>query len=158
MVTPGHANGHLSLWDPADRILFSGDHLLARIVPVPSLEGADPATRRRTFVEYLEGLDRFAQIDPAVVLAGHGRGFTALELLVRRLRDHSRARADDVAAILRDGPASPFDVARRLQWQPEGARLVLGLANAQGHLDLLEQAGRVTVDSRAEIVRYRLSP
>jgi glyoxylase-like metal-dependent hydrolase (beta-lactamase superfamily II) len=158
MVTPGHADGHLSLWDPADRTLFSGDHLLARIVPVPSLNGGDPGTqRRRAFVEYLEGLDRFAQLDPAVVLPGHGRGFTALELLVRRLRDHSRARAGDIAAILRDGPASPFDIALRLQWQPEGARLVLGLANAQGHLDLLEQAGRATVDSRAEVVRYRLS-
>jgi glyoxylase-like metal-dependent hydrolase (beta-lactamase superfamily II) len=156
VVTAGHADGHLSLWDPSDRILFSGDHLLARIIPVPSLDGAGAAGRRRTFVEYLGGLDRFTELDPAVVLPGHGRPFAEVELLAYRLRDHSRARADAIAAILRDGPATPFDIALRLQWQPEGARLVLGLANAQGHLDLLAEAGRVTVDTGSGAVRYRL--
>ena len=38
---PGHAEGHLSLWDPAARVLFSGDHLLAPHHPRPQ-----PRTRR----------------------------------------------------------------------------------------------------------------
>jgi glyoxylase-like metal-dependent hydrolase (beta-lactamase superfamily II) len=156
VVSSGHADGHLSLWDPGDRILFSGDHLLARIIPVPSLPATDSPGSRRTFVEYLDGLDRFVQLDPAAVLPGHGRGFTAVDLLARRLQDHSRARADDIAVILRDGPATPFDIALRLQWQPEGARLAMGLANAQGHLGLLEHDGRVTVDGGGGVVRYRL--
>ena len=35
VVSPGHAEGHLSLWDPAARVLFSGDHLLAAHHPRP---------------------------------------------------------------------------------------------------------------------------
>jgi glyoxylase-like metal-dependent hydrolase (beta-lactamase superfamily II) len=156
VVTPGHADGHLSLWDPAEHILFSGDHLLARIIPVPSLGDRDWGTRRRNLPEYLASLSRFVEMDPEVVLPGHGRAFTEIDVLAERLRDHSRRRADEVSAILCDGPATVFDVARRLQWQPAGARLVLGLAHAQGHLDLLHDAERVTAGSDGGVIRYRL--
>ena len=156
LVSSGHAEGHLSLWDPAARILFSGDHLLARIIPVPSLQGGDRASRRHSLVEYLHGLPRFVALDPTVVLPGHGRAFAEIGVLAARLRSHSRERADDIAGILADGPATPFDVTHRLQWQPEGARLVMGLANVQGHLDLLEEAGRVISDTADAVVEYRL--
>lgn len=49
-----------------------------------------------------------------------------------------------------------FNVALRLQWQPTGERLVMGLAHLQGHLDLLEEAGRVTADTGGAAVSYRL--
>jgi glyoxylase-like metal-dependent hydrolase (beta-lactamase superfamily II) len=156
VVTPGHAEGHLSLWDPAARVLFSGDHLLARIIPVPSLEGGDGCRRRRSLVEYLAGLSRFVALDPKVVLPGHGRAFTGVDVLAVRLRSHGRERANEVASILGAGPATPFEVARCLQWQPEGARLVLGLAHAQGHLDLLEDAGEVVAERDGAVVSYRL--
>lgn len=156
LLSSGHAEGHLSLWDPDDGVLLSGDHLLPRIIPVPTLVGGDETARRRPFVEYLDGLDRFEALQPEVLLPGHGSAFTDVALLTNRLRRHSEARADDVAAILADGPATPFDIAHRLQWQPQGARLVMGLANVQGHLDLLTEAGRVIGEEADGSVSYRL--
>ena len=156
VVSSGHAEGHLSLWDPAARVLFSGDHLLARIIPVPSIEPGDGAGRRHSLVEYLAGLPRFVAFDPAVVLPGHGLAFTEMAVLDARLRSHSRQRADDIAAILRERPATPFEIARRLQWQPEGARLIAGLAHVQGHLDLLQETGRVTPVIAGGAARYQL--
>ncbi len=156
MITPGHADGHLSLWDPVERVLFSGDHLLARIIPVPSLGEGTAPPRRRSLVDYLASLPAFVALGPAVVLPGHGRAFTAVDVLAERLRAHSRDRAAQIETILRDGPATTFELARRLQWQPEGARLVLGLAHAQGHLGLLEADGRVISDDDGGVVSYRL--
>jgi glyoxylase-like metal-dependent hydrolase (beta-lactamase superfamily II) len=156
VVSPGHAEGHLSLWDPAARVVFSGDHLLARIIPVPSLEPGDEATRRHSLVEYLAGLPRFVAFDPTIVLPGHGRAFTDMAVLDARLRSHSRQRADDIAAILAERPATPFEVARRLQWHPEGARLLVGLAHVQGHLDLLQEACRVIPATDGAVARYQL--
>jgi glyoxylase-like metal-dependent hydrolase (beta-lactamase superfamily II) len=157
LLSSGHADGHLSLWDPRDGTLFSGDHLLPRIIPVPTLQGGAESERRRPFVEYLSGLDRFDALQPELLLPGHGSGFTDVELLTGRLHSHSQARADDIAAILADAPATPYEIARRLQWQPQGARLVMGLANVQGHLDLLAEDGRVVADERDEGVRYGLA-
>jgi glyoxylase-like metal-dependent hydrolase (beta-lactamase superfamily II) len=156
VLSPGHADGHLSLWDPAARVLFSGDHLLARIIPVPSLDLRNGAGRRRNLTEYLGGLDRFVGLDPAVVLPGHGPRFAKVDVLATRLRRHSAERAEHIAAILSGGPATPFGIAHTLQWQPQGARLILGLANVQGHLDLLEAAGRVISEPAGAAVRYRL--
>src|SRR3546814_13199772 len=34
-VTPGHSVGHVSLYEPDERVLLSGDHLLACINPNP---------------------------------------------------------------------------------------------------------------------------
>jgi hypothetical protein len=51
---------------------------------------------------------------------------------------------------------TPFEVARRLQWHPEGERLVMGLAHVQGHLDLLEADGRVLWQMTDGVARYQL--
>jgi glyoxylase-like metal-dependent hydrolase (beta-lactamase superfamily II) len=106
-------------------------------------------------IEYLASLSRFIALDPRVMLPGHGRAFTGIEVLAARLRSHSRQRADEIETLLHGGPATPYEIARRLQWQPEGARLVLGLAHTQGHLDLLENAGRVLAQADGVAVRYR---
>ena len=156
VVSSGHAEGHLSLWDPAARVLFSGDHLLSRIIPSPSLDRGDRARRRHPLVEYLAGLPRFVAFDPTVLLPGHGRAFTGMAVLDARLRSHARQRADAIAAILLQRSATPFEIALRLQWQPEGARLLVGLAHVQGHLDLLQEAGRVTVAAVGDVLRYEL--
>jgi glyoxylase-like metal-dependent hydrolase (beta-lactamase superfamily II) len=156
-VTPGHSAGHLSLWDLAACALFSGDHLLGRIVPVPSLDVGEAGHRRPGLVDYLQSLPRFATLDPATVLPGHGRAFTGVDVLATRLYAHSRERQDDIARILADGPATPFEVTRRLLWHPAGPRLLAGIAHVQGHLDLLEAAGRVVAET-ADVTAYRLRP
>jgi glyoxylase-like metal-dependent hydrolase (beta-lactamase superfamily II) len=153
VVTPGHSDGHLSLWDPVDRVLLSGDHLLARIIPVPNLgEGA----RRRSLPAYLASLSTFTALDPQVVLPGHGRAFAEVDVLADRIRAHSRHRAEEIASLIREGPASVATVARRLQWHPEGGRLLLGLAHVQGHLDLLEDDGRVSWELDRGVRTYGL--
>ncbi len=158
LLSSGHADGHLSLWDAREGILFSGDHLLPRIIPVATLQGGPEAERRRPFVEYLSGLPRFDALQPELLLPGHGSGFTDVELLTDRVRAHSRQRSEDVVAILAeaDVPLTPYAIAQRLQWQPQGARLVMGLAHVQGHLDLIADAGRVVADDAGDAVTYRL--
>jgi glyoxylase-like metal-dependent hydrolase (beta-lactamase superfamily II) len=156
IVTPGHARGHLSLWDPDARVLFSGDHLLPRIIPVPSLEADDDRRRRHSMIEYLGSLPRFVALHPEVVLPGHGGAFTAVDVLAARLRSHAWQRAGEIETILRAGPANTFEISHSLQWQPDEARLLFGLAHVQGHLDLLEDAGRVSPEQHADVVAYRL--
>ncbi len=158
VVSPGHATGHLSLWDATERVLWSGDHLLGRIVPIAALDLDDKAAGRRpALLEYLATLGRYADLAPRVVLPGHGKPFTAVDVLVRRLRTHHAARADAVETTLRDlGAATPWDITTRLLWQPDGFRAVLGIAEAVTHLDLLEAEGRV--ERREDDGRRRYRP
>jgi glyoxylase-like metal-dependent hydrolase (beta-lactamase superfamily II) len=146
------------LWDAADRVLWSGDHLLGRIVPIAALDADGTAAGRRpALLDYLGTLARYAGLAPDILLPGHGKPFTDVDVLVRRLRTHHAARADAVEAILRDlGTATPWEITTRLLWQPDGYRAVLGIAEAATHLDVLEAEGRVECNEEHGQQRYRV--
>ena len=113
-VTPGHATGHLSLWEAETGVLLSGDHLLPRITPNPVLE-PDNVTgeRRRSLVEYLNSLDRFVALDPTVILPGHGPAFHDVGALVANMRVHHDRRAERVLELVRElGEPTPFATSR----------------------------------------------
>ena len=70
--TPGHSPGHVCLWNAAERLLCSGDHLLQLVSP--------PVTFERGFEtdpmgSYLASLERVAALAPDLVLPGHGPPF-----------------------------------------------------------------------------------
>jgi glyoxylase-like metal-dependent hydrolase (beta-lactamase superfamily II) len=158
-VTPGHATGHLSLWCDDGRFLLSGDHLLARIVPLPALDPAVTGTGHRPSLgEYMSSLARFVALDPAVVLPGHGEAFTDVAVLARRLCDHHAERCATVKAVVSElGRPTPFEVTERLLWQADGGRLLRGVAEVVGHLDLLEETGEVVTEADGAMVRYRVT-
>ena len=71
--TPGHSAGHVSFWRESDRVLICGDvintmhpFLMTRGVREPfDFFTPDPAENRRS-------IKRIADLDPALVLVGHG--------------------------------------------------------------------------------------
>jgi glyoxylase-like metal-dependent hydrolase (beta-lactamase superfamily II) len=160
-VTPGHATGHLSLFEADTGVLLSGDHLLPRITPNPILEpDAETGGRRRSLVEYLESLDRFVALDPSIVLPGHGPAFHDVGTLVASMRGHHDRRADRVLDLVRElGEPTPYDLATALFPNLEGFGVMLGVSEAVGHLDLLVDDGAVVVegDDTAGARRYRAS-
>jgi glyoxylase-like metal-dependent hydrolase (beta-lactamase superfamily II) len=148
-VTPGHSVGHLSLYDPTDRTLLSGDHLLACITPNPVLEPDldTPHGRRRSLVEYIDSLDRFCRLDPITVLPGHGPAFTDVPTLANAMRCHHGDRTDEILqAINRTGEPTPFDLVGALFPELTGFSIMLGISEIVGHLDLLERDGAVDID------------
>ncbi len=154
-VTPGHSPGHLSLWCDEAKLLLSGDHLLARIVPLPGLEPSGEG-HRHSLCEYLASLERFVALDPAVVLPGHGEVFTGVDVLARRLEAHHADRCATVKALVAElGHPTPFELAQALLWEAEGARLVRGVAEVVAHLDVLERDGDIEVEADGPVLRYR---
>ncbi|HET9733540.1 MAG TPA: MBL fold metallo-hydrolase [Acidimicrobiales bacterium] len=145
-VTPGHSVGHVSLYEPGERVLLSGDHLLACITPNPVLE-PDPDTvegRRRSLVEYLASLERFIRLDPLLVLPGHGPRFQDVPTLTEAMRHHHDSRADEILAIVRRlGDATPYELSCELFPHIKDFSVMLGVSEVVGHLDLLEDAGRL---------------
>ncbi len=147
IVTPGHAAGHLSLWDPVDRVLFSGDHLLPSITPNPLVELDEHSDlgRRRSLVEYLASLDRFAALHPSVVLPGHGPAFTDIGALVARTRAHHDQRAQDLARhVATLGEPTAFELSRAMFPHIDGFEVMLSISEVLGHIDLLIERGAVT--------------
>lgn len=145
-VTPGHSVGHVALFDPVSRVLVSGDHLLACITPNPVLEAdaESPDGRRRSLVEYLASLDRFVRLDPLLVLPGHGPRFCDVQMLTEATRRHHDVRANEILDVMDGlGEATPYELSRALFPDIEDFSIMLGVSEVVGHLDLLEDDGRL---------------
>jgi glyoxylase-like metal-dependent hydrolase (beta-lactamase superfamily II) len=95
--TPGHSPGHVCLWSAADRILCSGDHLLQVASPPVTFERG---FERDPMGSYLESLERVEQLDPALVLPGHGRPFADGARRARTIARGKRRRLDDVRELV----------------------------------------------------------
>jgi len=152
VCTPGHTGDHVCLFDPASKILISGDHVLPTITPhVPGLSPlADPLG---SYLESLEGLRRLGEV--SLVLPAHGHPFTDLPGRIDQIVAHHEDRLlqlQRIGAAL--GQATVVDLSRELF-----RRAVWGMmaeSETYAHLEYLRLRGkaqRLEIDGQAA---YRL--
>jgi glyoxylase-like metal-dependent hydrolase (beta-lactamase superfamily II) len=134
--TPGHASNCVCYLLPAERMLFTGDHVLGGVSPVILPPDGEMAA-------YINSLDKLGAYDFDRIAPGHGDVMTRGKRVIEMLRAHRMAREDKVLRCLADGAASidrltpavyddvPVD---RHQW----AKLTL-----EAHLIKLVSEGRV---------------
>jgi glyoxylase-like metal-dependent hydrolase (beta-lactamase superfamily II) len=94
--TPGHTPGHLSLWQPDERLLAVGDALSTYDVGWVNLalDGADAATTA------LASLQRLADLHPRVLLPAHGPIPTDTGATLSNALRRTQRLADDPAGAI----------------------------------------------------------
>jgi glyoxylase-like metal-dependent hydrolase (beta-lactamase superfamily II) len=110
--TPGHARGHLCLYEPNRKILVSGDHILNDITPNIQLWSDD----WNPLKEYLESLDKIHSLDIELVLPGHRSIFRDCRKRIQELKDHHSTRLEEILSILRNGKRNAYQVASEMSW------------------------------------------
>lgn len=151
--TPGHSPGHVCLFDPADRVLFAGDHILPELSPNIGLH---PQSTPDPLHEYLSGLKRMAGYQPRLVLPAHGRPFTSASARVAELVAHHERRLEQIVAIVDQDEKTAWQVALEL-WGPREQLYERRLALQEGlaHLQALAVDGRVLKLVTSSSVRWR---
>lgn len=155
LLTPGHAWGHLCLWEPQVRAVIVGD-MVASVGTILVAPGDGDMTL------YLEQLDRLARLGAHVALPAHGDPIDDPSRLFRHYVFHRRMReAKVMGAVLALAPAggpSAGAAAEELLPQVYGDTPVtlwpLALLSLQAHLQKLVVEGRVNFDGH----RYRGAP
>lgn len=157
--TPGHARGHICLYHRRSGRLLSGDHLLRDISSNPVLEPPLPGEteRPRSLAQYLHSLERVAALEVAIALPGHGAPITNHRgVITQRVRFH-RQRVEEIATILGEGPQTAFQIATALFSDLWGIQVFLAVSEVIGHLDILEEEGRIVSQQGEALVRYALT-
>jgi len=98
LLTPGHTPTNISVWLESERVLFTGDCLIAKYLP--NLDAGSPPDWRI----WLASIDRLEQLDAQIVVAGHGpvaRGaeVPAMIARVREVLHNSIARGASPTAL-----------------------------------------------------------
>jgi glyoxylase-like metal-dependent hydrolase (beta-lactamase superfamily II) len=158
---PGHSPTDTVFTIEAERLSIVGDHLIGHISSNPVIHRpldrpADVRDRMRSLPRYIDSLRRTAGLDVDLLLPGHGNpveGHRAL--VVERLEFHERRKAR-IYDGLGGGPTTAHGLALGLWGQVAEREAFLTLSEALGHLDLLEDEGRVALEEGEDgLLRYR---
>jgi glyoxylase-like metal-dependent hydrolase (beta-lactamase superfamily II) len=155
--TPGHCPEEVVFWQPEQRELLSGDHLLPDITPVTLLDvpATRTADRSRSLIRYNDSLTRVEQLPARRAFPSHGDVILNHRKLIAGYRLHQEKRKKRMLRSLQDGGLSPFELGRRMFPRVWRNQLHLVLSEVIGHLDVLESDGEVEVFEHEGVLRYR---
>ena len=149
--TPGHTAGHLSLFRPADGVLVAGDAVLPRITPTIGVN----RQREDPVGDYLDALRRLEALGVRRLLPGHGDPPADPAGRIRELAAATREETRAVEALVGEGPATAWEVARERHPHPEYPPSVLmhALRETLAHLHHAVREGRLRAEEGADGVR-----
>lgn len=143
--TPGHTRGCICL--RLGRYIFTGDTVLPDISPNVGGGDLQGTGLLRTFFASLEKV-RDLQRDDTLAMPGHGAPFRELAARCSVLIDHHRQRLDEIQTLLADGlPRSVYEIASSMFGRMKHIHLMLGTAEANSHLEYLEEEGELDRES-----------
>jgi glyoxylase-like metal-dependent hydrolase (beta-lactamase superfamily II) len=136
--TPGHAPSHICLFQPDNRLLVSGDHLLGRV----SLY-FDYGWTPDPVAEFLGSLDEVEQLDARLCLPGHGRPFTDVRAHIEANRAEVNDRIESIAAALAErGELTAYELVPIVLGEEFARMMSWALTIVLCYLTQLEATGR----------------
>ena len=158
--TPGHTLGHTCLYEPEEKILVSGDHILIDITPNIQCWSDD----NNPLKNYLESLEKVFDLDVDLILPGHRRIFNDHRHRIRELQRHHRYRLEEVVDLLENAPLCAYDTASMMTWDIKAdsweafpvAQKWFATGEALSHLRYLEDAGRIGRETTGGVVQFSL--
>jgi glyoxylase-like metal-dependent hydrolase (beta-lactamase superfamily II) len=163
--TPGHTPGHIALYEPAGKFLFSGDMLLPTIATNAAFHVQLIANPLQL---YLESLQTLRKLDIQTVMPGHEDVFSGARQRIDELtRDHAEKSAQVLAAFTDKEAKTAYAVSRMLAVSPRTRKNVWGaftgwdkrfaVLQTIAHLEFLRSKQILTIETLNGITYYRRS-
>lgn len=160
ILTPGHTPGHLCLYEPEQKWLFSGDHVLFHITPnICRWRGVENSLR-----DYLESLQKVRELPVDLLLPAHREETGDLAARVDQLTAHHARRVENAVETLRREPGlTAYEIAGRMAWSIRCrdwadfplTQKFFAVGETMAHLDYLTARGQAV--RRWDGTRYRYS-
>jgi glyoxylase-like metal-dependent hydrolase (beta-lactamase superfamily II) len=114
--TPGHTPGHIALYEPGRKLLFSGDVLLPTIATNAAIHVQHIPFPMQ---QYLDSLLTLKKMDINTVLPGHEHIFSNYRQRIDEIIQNYERKAAAIFRTFRDGQTkTAYEVSRILAWSP----------------------------------------
>jgi glyoxylase-like metal-dependent hydrolase (beta-lactamase superfamily II) len=114
--TPGHAPGHICLYESTSKILFGGDHVLPVITPNISLL---PYAGDNPLGEFMDSLKTLDELDVEIVLPAHESIYYDLHKRIAEITNHHHQRNLEIIDSITEGPKTAYQISSAITWIPE---------------------------------------
>lgn len=156
LIGYGHSPEHMALYCPELGVLISGDMLLPKISTNISVFAATPEADALSW--FLSSLDEMAQSLPetTLVLPSHGLPFIGIQPRVAMLHAHHVERLGALEEACEIAPKSAAELLDVLFGRAlDTHQTMFAMGEAIAHLNLLEQAGRLSRQTDTSgVIRY----
>ncbi|MBN2223663.1 MAG: MBL fold metallo-hydrolase [Deltaproteobacteria bacterium] len=151
--TPGHTAGSVCLLDDANRILFSGDHVMEGTSTNPLAEMIPQ--KGVGLIPYLASIKRIDDIAPVTILPGHGTVINKPAEYLSRITFQHETTAQRIRQSLDADGTTPAELAGRLF--PEIGGIAAGSAVFEVYCRLMElvEKREAVVDEREGLFHFR---
>jgi glyoxylase-like metal-dependent hydrolase (beta-lactamase superfamily II) len=160
--TPGHSPGHICLYEPTQKILFSGDHVLPVITPNISLT---PASDANPLGDFLNSLQIVKKLDVNLVLPAHEDIFRNLPKRVDEIIRHHEMRSAEILKAMNHQEMTAYRIADLVTWMPEQGGVkheklkpvaqLAAVSETLAHLRAMSVENKVTSTTHDGIVYYK---
>ena len=160
--TPGHAPGHICLYEPDKKILLSGDHILPTIT---THVGLHPQSGSNPLGDYLASLNRLKELEVEMVLPGHGQPFTNFRSRVEELIRHHELRNAQILSALNPESKTAYQIANEITWVDDANGISLdkldhwnrrmAVLETMSHLEAMRANREVDRFSQDDIIHYQ---
>ncbi len=159
---PGHAVGHTVFVEEQRGIMFSADHLLPDISPVPLLNFPDARKKEKTrsLVDFVASLYKVRNLAVTVALPSHGEPIPDIRALIDSYALHRNRRYLKIRNFIEDkGPVTAYQVSEHV-FNPDRARMLMHLTMSEtvGFLELMEADGILNIEKRDRLLYYSIRP
>jgi glyoxylase-like metal-dependent hydrolase (beta-lactamase superfamily II) len=157
--TPGHSPGAVCFLALSEGVAFTGDHVLADITPNPllTLSPGQQNERTRSLPQYLTSLRKLRSYDVGIGYGGHGDTMPDLTERITETIDHHQERKENIANLLETHqPTTAYHLVQEMFPDLPATEMFPGMSEIIGHLDLLEDEGRVQTSTTDGIDYYEL--
>jgi glyoxylase-like metal-dependent hydrolase (beta-lactamase superfamily II) len=111
--TPGHSPGHISLYEPRKKFLFTGDFILPEITPNISLH---PQSGENPLKDYLESLEEVYDMEINFAFPGHGPAFSGVKPIIEVIQRHHKERSTAIIRALQGNTKTAYQLTQEIPW------------------------------------------
>ena len=159
IYTPGHTIDHICLYDPEERLMFTGDMLLQSITPNPDIYPPWLSEKSSGLPDYIDSLRKIRDIETMMALPGHGKSITDFQTRIDEVLLHHEERLQFLRDDIRDEEKTVLQLAivllTHINMDMSGVNIYLAMREVFGHLVILEQNGKVKMEVRDGTAYYR---
>jgi len=162
--TPGHSPGHICLYEPSQKILLSGDHILPTITPNIGLH---PQSGSNPLDDYLNSLNTMKQLEVKLVLPGHENPFPDLQQRINEIVQHHEQRILEILEILKVESKTAYQISSEMTWMSDRGGLKwqqlapldkrLAVMETIAHLKSMRISGKIDRFHKDDNLYYCLS-
>lgn len=139
ILTPGHAEGIISLYNKDNRILISTDHILPRITPnISYWFYGDPNPLK----SYIESLNKLRKLNADFVIPSHGTPFYDANKRIDEILKHHDDRLNETLTIIQNG-GTVYDITNKMfAMKLTSHEMRFAIGETIAHLEYLRHEGK----------------